>query len=386
MVKSDLVSQEELLQLIIDNIPQFMFWKDRDSVYLGCNMNFAKSAGLNKPRDIVGKTDYDLPWSKEESDFYRLVDKKVMDSGKPEINFEEQQTTPNGKKIWLRTNKIPFRNSEGEVIGILGTYENITVKKELELEIIESAASLKATNESLNKANIHLERANIDLEQFAYAASHDLQEPLRMIGSYTSLLKRRYNDKIDESGKEYMSFIVEGVERMSKLIHGILSYSKLGKTEEKFKSVDLDFVVEEKLKDLTKVIHDANVHVEVNLPSENIYCQPDQIGILFYNLINNGIKFNTSEKPLIKIDFEEQEDKWIFSVCDNGIGIKEEYAQTIFKAFKRLNNRSEFSGSGIGLSVCKRIVTLHGGDIWIESQPDHGTKFYFTIMKKINEK
>ena len=379
----DLLTQEELLQLIIDNIPQFMFWKDRESVYLGCNMNFAKSAGLNKPSEIVGKTDYDLPWSNEESDFYRSIDKKVMDSGQPKINFEEPQTTSEGKVIWLRTSKIPFRNTEGDVIGILGTYENITVKKELELKIIKTAESLKNTNENLNKANSKLERANIDLEQFAYAASHDLQEPLRMIGSYTSLLNRKYSDRIDENGKDYMNFIVEGVERMSKLIRGILSYSKLGKTEEKFEMVDLNFIVEEKLKDLTKVIHESKAHIDVNLPSSPVYCQPAQIGILFYNLINNGIKFNESEQPIIKIDFEEKSKEWLFSISDNGIGVEKEFFETIFKAFKRLNNRQEYSGSGIGLSICKRIVTLHKGDIWVESDSNSGTTFLFSIKKEV---
>ena len=381
MIDSSVLTQEELLQLIIDNIPQFMFWKDRDSVYLGCNMNFAKSAGLNRPSEIIGKTDYDLPWSKEESDFYRSIDKKVMDSGIPEINFEEPQTTTKGKVIWLRTSKIPFRNIEGDVIGILGTYEDITVKKELELKIIKTAESLKYTNESLNNVNSKLERANIDLEQFAYAASHDLQEPLRMIGSYTSLLNRKYSDKIDENGKDYMNFVVEGVERMSKLIRGILSYSKLGKVEEKFEMVDLSFLVEEKLKDLTRVIHESNAHVDVNLPSKPVYCQPDQIGILFYNLIYNGIKFNESEKPIVEINFEEKKEEWLFSINDNGIGVEKEFFETIFKAFKRLNTRQEYSGSGIGLSICKRIVTLHKGNIWVESNPGSGTTFYFNIKK-----
>lgn len=384
MTDLEMVSKENFLQLIMDNIPQFIFWKDKDGIYLGCNKNFALAAGFDDPKEIIGKTDYDLPWSKEESDFYRMTDIKVMEEGVPKINFEEQQTQSDGSLKWLKTNKIPLRNSVGDVIGILGTFEDITDKKEMELAIIEHSDLLLATNKDLEQTNLDLEQANVDLEQFSYAVSHDLQEPLRMIGSYASLINKKYCSVIDDNGKEYINFIMDGVTRMSKLIRGILTYSKVDKTEDLMVESNLNEIIQEKLKDLSSLIQEKNALIHLHLPEKTVKCQPTQIGVLFYNLIYNGIKFNKNPLPTIDISFEEKVDEWIFSIADNGIGIEQQYAQVIFKAFKRLNNRSEFPGSGIGLSICKRIVNLHQGAMWLSSNPSErdGSTFYFSIKKE----
>ena len=133
---SEVLQKERLLQLVLNNIPSYVFWKDRNSTYLGCNLKFAKSAGLDSPIEIIGKTDYDLPWSKEESDFFRKIDKEVMDSRIPQVNFEEPQTINDGSTKWLRTSKIPLFDENDNVIGILGTYEDITERKQMELELI----------------------------------------------------------------------------------------------------------------------------------------------------------------------------------------------------------------------------------------------------------
>lgn len=381
MIASTSLKTEDLLQLVMDNIPAFIFWKDRNSIYLGCNMNFALSAGLNNPKEIIGKSDYDLPWSKEDSDFYRAVDKKVMDAGKSELNFEESQTAKDGSKKWLRTSKIPLYDDANNVIGILGTYEDITAKKEMELQLLKQAEDLKVSNEELKNLNFKLEELNIDLEQFAYAASHDLQEPLRMVGGFVGLVRKKYSPMLDAEGLEYVDYIGQGVNRMSDLIRNILLFSKVEKDIESLEKVDINEILHEKIKDITHVLQESNVDLEINLPDKKIKCQPIRIGILFYNLILNGIKFNRSEKPRILINFEEQETQWLFRVSDNGIGIEEEYQAEIFHPFKRLNSREYFSGSGIGLSICKRIVQLHGGKIWCESNDLGGTDFKFTIQK-----
>ena len=382
MEESNLLDKEQLLQLVMNNIPSFIFWKDRNSVYLGCNMNFALSAGLDDPNKIIGKTDYDLPWSKEESDFFRAVDKRVMDSGKEELNFEEPQTISDGTTRWLRTSKIPLLNAEKEVIGILGTYEDITSKKELELKLVRQAEHLQRSNEHLKRLNYSLEQANIDLEHFAFATSHDLQEPLRMIGSFTSLIRRRYAEKIDEEGQEYFQFIAEGVERMSKLIKGVLNYTRIDKELEEFILSDIQFIIKEKVKDLAGIIEATNTEVIINVPEQEVYCQPVRLGILFYNLILNGIKFNLSDKRKIEVLAEEQNHQWQFTVKDNGIGINPDFKDKIFQPFKRLNTRDKFPGTGIGLSVCKRIVAIHNGEIWFDRNEIDGTNFYFTIPKK----
>ena len=340
-------------------------------------MNFAKSAGLNSPDEIIGKNDYDMPWSREESDFYRKVDKTVMDSGESQINFEEPQTINDGTVRWLRTSKIPLFDAEkNNVIGILGAYEDITARKLAELELIES-------NQRLKKLNSKLEIINIDLEQFAYATSHDLQEPLRVIANFVDLLDKEYSKSLDGEGIRYLEFIKEGAFRMSDLINQILSYSELGKVEESYTKSDFRILLNEVLKNINQLIKVKNVTLDINLPNQKILCQPNRIKMLLYNLIINGIKFNQSEFPKIQINYEEHDENWHFKVSDNGIGIHHDYQNTIFKPFKRLNTRDKFSGNGIGLSVCKRIIYLHEGQIWFSNNKINGTTFHFTINKQI---
>lgn len=367
-------NKEEFLQLILNNIPSYVFWKDRQSIYLGCNMNFALSAGLNSPEEIIGKSDYDLAWSKTESDFFRLIDKKVMDSGESKINFEEPQTINDGSERWLRTSKIPLYSATRDVIGILGTYEDITERKLIELELVES-------NKNLKQLNSKLEMINIDLEQFAYATSHDLQEPLRTVGAFSGLINKRYSSLLDDKGIEYLKFIEEGTQRMSTLINQILIYSKLEKREKQFEEIDLTLLLQEILSDLSIIIKNNNAAIEINLPDQNIICQGQRMKMLFYNLITNAIKFNDSKNPRIKIDYKHIEEEWHFIISDNGIGIEDKYQDHIFKPFKRLNTRKEFPGNGIGLSICNRIVQLHNGQIWYTHNTPKGTNFHFTIPK-----
>lgn len=372
---TDLIKKEEFLQLVLNNIPSFVFWKDTASIYLGCNMNFAKSAGLTSPDDIVGKSDYDMPWSREESDFFRKIDREVMDSGKSKINFEEPLTNSDGSTRWLRTSKIPLFGDKGEVIGILGAYEDITDRKSMELELI-------SRNQHLSKLNAKLQMINVDLEQFAYSTSHDLKEPLRMIGSFADLIEKRVGNQIGKEGLEYFAFIKEGTVRMTKLISQILAYSKIDKVEEQFVEVDLSELIQETVQDLHATIKEKDVILTYNLPKEHILCQPDRIKILFHNLIINGIKFNHSPQPKIHIDFEDKGEEWLFSISDNGIGIEEKYNEEVFKPFKRLNTRDQFPGNGIGLSICKRVAYLHGGHIHFKRNQENGTTFYLTISKR----
>ena len=371
-MEPDILSNEKLLQLVLENIPSFVFWKDRESVYLGCNKNFADYAGFSSPEEVIGKNDYDMPWSKEESDFFREIDKAVMDSREPQINFEEPQTISDGSTRWLRTSKIPLFNAQGEVIGILGTYEDITDRKRMELELIQR-------NKHLFRLNARLETINADLEQFAYATSHDLQEPIRVIEGFAGLLGRKYIHLLDEKGQNYVSHIVKGTKRMSSLINQILSYSTVNQAKEPFKKIALGPIMDEIIQELDMLIRSRGAFIGFNIPKEKIACQPARIKMLFSNLITNGIKFNTSKQPTILINFEQKEREWYFSVSDNGIGIERTFEEYIFKPFKRLNNRDEFPGNGIGLSICRRIIQLHGGRIWCTSNESQGTTFHFTL-------
>lgn len=241
---------------------------------------------------------------------------------------------------------------------------------------------MKVLLQKLEHSNDELLRSNKDLEEFAYAASHDMKEPLRTVGTFTDLLNRKYNDKLGDSGKEYIDFITQGVDRMSELINSLLSYSQVGKKDIEFQHCDLNEVVNAKIKDLSQIIAEKNATIICNsLPT--LLCAGHQIGMVFYNLVLNGIKFNKSEKPKIEITAIENASHWAFTVKDNGIGIPEKYQKQIFEIFKRLHNRDEYEGTGIGLALSNKIIHRHNGRITVESKQESGTTFTFTISKNI---
>ena len=250
---------------------------------------------------------------------------------------------------------------------------------------------LKDFNTSLNdeieermKVEKDLLQTNKDLQQFAYSASHDLQEPLRNIGNAVGLLKRK-ND-FDDKSNEYVEIAVEGVKRMSSLIQNLLNYAKTGSTNINLEKTDLNDLLKTKLKDLRSLIEEKNAHVLIKeLPI--IACEKNQLGVVFYNLINNALKFNNKEKPEIEIGISENgpPDKWQFYVKDNGLGIAPEYQNRIFTMFTRLENKREYEGTGIGLTLCQKIITRHNGTIWVSSTPNQGSTFFFTIDKNLSQ-
>ena len=229
------------------------------------------------------------------------------------------------------------------------------------------------------RAEQELARSNAELEQFAYVASHDLQEPLRMVASYTQLLARRYGDKLDDDAREFIAFAVDGVTRMQALINDLLTFSRVGTRGEAPEPTDTNAVVDRVLISVGPAIDEAGAMVtRDDLPT--IFADAGQINQLFQNLIANALKFRrTNEAPRVHISAQRGSEEWIFSVADNGIGIAPEYAERIFVLFQRLHSRAEYPGTGIGLSICKKIVERHGGRIWLESEPGNGTTFFFSI-------
>lgn len=249
------------------------------------------------------------------------------------------------------------------------------------LIILNYFTKLKQTERALEKQKIELSRSNAELEQFAYVASHDLQEPLRMISSYVQLLARRYKDKLDEDANEFIEYAVDGATRMQKLINDLLAYSRIGTHGKTFKLTDCERALEQAVGNLEVSIRECRAVIEHD-PLPTFICDGLQISQLFQNLINNAIKFRNEETPHIRICAKEKDNEWLFSVRDNGIGIDPKYAEHIFIIFQRLHDRSKYSGTGIGLAICKKIVERHGGSIWMESQPGKGTTFYFSIPKR----
>ena len=231
---------------------------------------------------------------------------------------------------------------------------------------------------SLNQQADELKRSNADLEQFAYVASHDLQEPLRMVSGFTGLLKRRYGGKLDADADEYIEFAVSGANRMQSLINDLLSYSRVGREEVAAKAVHAQVALDQALANLQTAIEDRSAMVSCGqLPT--VWANDGMLVRLFQNLISNALKFCKAERPIVRIQAEARGGDWVFSVADNGIGIDPQYKERIFLIFQRLHKQSEYPGTGIGLAVCKRIVERNGGRIWLESEPGKGTTFFFTL-------
>jgi PAS domain S-box-containing protein len=227
-----------------------------------------------------------------------------------------------------------------------------------------------------------LSRSNTELEQFAYVASHDLQEPLRMVSSYVQLLSRRYKDKLDSDADDFIGFAVDGAARMQVLINDLLTYSRVGTQGRPFEPTDCNNIIRRVIDDLTGIIGDAGATVVYDdLPTIN--CDATQLGQLFQNLVANALKFRSEDPPRVHISSnlygEGKDNDWVFSVRDNGIGIAPDYFEQIFLIFQRLHNRSEYAGTGIGLAVCKKIVERHGGRIWVDSEHGKGSTFHFTL-------
>jgi PAS domain S-box-containing protein len=246
---------------------------------------------------------------------------------------------------------------------------------------VEAEAALRETNLQLTQKAQALARSNVELEQFAYVASHDLQEPLRMISSYTQLILRRYGDRLDSDAREFMDFVVDGATRMKQLIEDLLAYSRVGTRGKEFTPHACETLLQKALTNLRAAIENSGA-VVTHDPLPTLDVDDMQLVQLFQNLVGNAIKFKGTEAPRIHIGAQEDDEQWSFAVQDNGIGIERQYFDRIFMVFQRLHNKSEYPGTGIGLAICKKVIDRHGGRIWVVSKPGEGSRFCFTLPKK----
>lgn len=240
---------------------------------------------------------------------------------------------------------------------------------------------IEARTDELERRTVELKRSNEELEQFAYVASHDLQEPLRMVASFTQLLAERYRGKIDEKADEYIHYAVDGAKRMQGLINDLLSYSRVGTKGKPFGKVDAGDVLKQTLEVLEGAIRESGATVLVD-PLPAVVCDANQLAQVFQNLIGNAIKYRGEVAPHIEISAREERDSWEFVIKDNGIGIDPQYFDRIFIVFQRLHDRDSYPGNGVGLSIVKKIVERHGGRVWLESEVGKGSIFRFTLPKR----
>ncbi len=290
----------------------------------------------------------------------------TLNNGKSYVNV--YRTRPIKGKIKYITSRAIINKVENEKpVSLIGVCSDVTWLRE-------------ETEQTIIKLNEELLRSNKELESFAYIASHDLQEPLRMVSCFTQLLAEQYENKLDDKAREYIYFAVEGANRMSELLNGLLAYSRIHTKGKNFSQVDLVQVIDIVTKNLALKIRERKAKIEIgNLPVLN--ADETQMIQLFQNLVANAIKFSP-ENPAISITAQFNKDEYCFSVKDHGIGIESQYFERIFNIFQRLQPREKYEGTGIGLAICKRIVERHGGRIWLESEPDSGSIFYFTIPVK----
>ena len=281
-----------------------------------------------------------------------------------------------GMAYWVDVEMVPMRSDKsGAITGFMVFETDISERKRAETELLHQ-------NLDLNKRTAELILSNEELERFAYVASHDLQEPLRMVSSFLQLLKRNYEPLLDEKAKEYVRYAVDGTDRMKKLIMDLLEYSRVGTSGEAFQAVDLNHLIHE----LEMIFDEPGKENELTLTYPKmpvIHANRSQLVQLFQNLLGNALKYRSDLKPRVEISFQEEEQHYRFCVSDNGIGISSVYFDKIFILFQRLHVEEEYSGTGIGLAVCKKIVELHDGTIWVESTEGKGSNFFFTIRKPV---
>jgi PAS domain S-box-containing protein len=334
--------------------------------YIDVNESFLRVTGYRR-EEVVGRTSSEIGFFERLEDRDRLME--MLEKKGSVRNFEITFLTKSGERH-TGLDSAEIIDVDGQKC-ILAIFKDITEQKILEKqrERAENALARRARE---------LARSNAELEQFAYVASHDLQEPLRMVASYTQLLSNRYKDRLDDDARDFIAYAVDGATRMQTLITDLLNYSRVGTRGKPFQPVNCEGILERVLGSLKLAISESGTTVSHD-PLPSVMGDDMQLGQLFQNLLANAIKFHGEGPPQIHISAERSGNAWTFSIRDNGIGIAPEHAERIFLIFQRLHSRNDYPGTGIGLAVCKKIVERHGGRIWVNSQPETGATFLFTI-------
>jgi PAS domain S-box-containing protein len=376
-IEASVRDQVVFLSTLLDTIPSPIYYKNADGVYLGCNRAFAAIHGVTVEQ-VVGRRPSDL-MKPEMAALDDNADACLVAVQDPFQVYETQIDFADGSRHDVLYSKALFRQSSGEVGGLVGVMTDTTDRTRHEMEIAEAHQRMARQAEDLK-------RSNAELEQFAYVASHDLREPLRMVNSYLSLLQRRYGEKLDEDAREFIGFARDGGVRMDRLILDLLEYSRVGRRSKPMAPTHVGDVIATACHNLEVAIKERGtiLHVPDDLPV--VPADSNELTRLLQNLIGNAIKYCVPETvPEITIEWADETDHWRFSVRDNGLGIAPEHFERVFMVFQRLHGRGEYEGTGIGLAICRKIVEHHGGRIWLTSEPDKGSTFHFTLAKQAVE-
>ena len=342
---------EGLLDSLFENSPVGVYVAQR-GLFKYVNKDFQSVTGFG--RDELMEADSLSLVVPEDRQGVRDSAVKML-KGERSVPYEFRVVDKSGQTRWVIGTLAPSRYRGAR--AAVGYYMDITEQKRAEEE---------------------LERSNKELEQFAHAVAHDLQEPLRMVASYTQLLAQRYTAKLDEDADEFIAYIVDGAKRMRDLIEGLLAYSRVGSGEMPFQLTDCEDVLDVALANLEAAIAESGARISrETLPT--VMGDGRQLRQVFQNLISNSIKFRRPERPEVRIGAERNDREWLFHVTDNGIGVDPKYAGRVFDIFQRLHSSGEYPGTGIGLAICQRSISRQGGRIWMESAQGQGSTVYFTV-------
>ena len=342
-----------------------------------------KITDVNKSTEIITGYSKDVLIGTDFSDYFTEPEKAR--SGYKQV-FKEGSVYDYSLEIKSKTGEVTpvlynasiYKDKRGEVIGVFAAARDITQIKRVENKLKEYQDTLE---EKVKKRTEELAISNAELEHFAYVASHDLREPLRMITSFLQLLERRYGDNLDQDASEFIGFAVDGAKRLDDMINDLLEYSKVNRKEQVFRSVNLEKVLESALINLIIPTEENNAVIGHD-PLPTVYGDEKLLVQLFQNLIGNAIKYHGQEPPKIHISSIKENNQYIISIKDNGIGIESQHLERIFTIFQRLHGNDEYEGTGIGLAITQKIVHQHNGNIWVESKQGKGSTFYFTIPIK----
>lgn len=353
------------LNLIFNHVSARIWFKDDKNTILRLNTAAAEAMD-GKVEDFENRSMFDLFPDTAQTSYDD--DLKVIRSGKPLLNSIEIQSPTSMQNSWVSTDKIPYTNEPLGLNGVLVVSRDIT--------------ELKQAQEQREQLVAKLMESNTELERFAYVASHDMQEPLRMVVNFSNILAQDYAKALDNEGREYLALVSDSGKRMQEMIHDLLEYSRMDNGTKTLKHVDGALELKHALKNIQMIIDEK--HAKVTFDSLPCFLgNPIQFMRLLQNLITNGIKYQPKENiPEIHIGAQEMDSEWLLSVHDNGSGIPPDFAVQIFQPFRRLHTWDHIKGTGLGLAICKKIVESHGGKIWVEAAPHQGSIFYFTIAKR----